>query len=95
MREILDELQQQFDLVMIDAPPVLVAGDASILAALNASTIVVLRAGQTDRAAALASVQQLQAVGARLLGAVLNDPDAKIQRYESHYYYAYSYYGED
>jgi len=95
MREILDELQQQFDLVMIDAPPVLVAGDASILAALNASTIIVLRAGQTDRAAAFASVQQLQAVGARLLGAVLNDPDAKIERDENYYYYAYNYYGED
>jgi len=95
MREVLDDLQKQFDLVMIDAPPVLVAGDASILAALNASTIIVSRAGFTDRAAALASVQQLRAVGARMLGAVLNDPDAKVEKYESHYYYAYKYYGED
>ena len=96
MREVLDELKQRFDMVMIDAPPVLVAGDASILAALSgAGTIVVLRAGETDRAAALASVQQLHGVGARVLGAVLNDPDAKVEKYESHYYYAYQYYGEE
>ena len=95
MREVLNEAAEQFDLVLIDAPPVLVAGDASILSVLVDGTVMVLRAGQTDRGAALAAVQQLKSVGAHMLGSVLNDPDAKVASYEGYYYYAYNYYGEE
>ena len=94
-REVLDQLSDEYDLVIVDAPPVLVAGDASILSALVDGTVLVLRAGQTDRGAALAAVRQLKSVGAIMLGAVLNDPDAKVANYEGHYYYAYEYYGEE
>jgi capsular exopolysaccharide synthesis family protein len=95
MREVLDAASERYDLVLIDAPPVLVAGDASILSVLVDGTVMVLRAGQTDRGAALAAVQQLKSVGATMLGSVLNDPDAKVASYEGYYYYAYNYYGEE
>lgn len=94
MREILDKAAQEFELVIVDAPPVLVAGDASILGAMCDGAVVVIRAGETHRDAARAAVKQLRTVGTRVLGAVLNDPDAKVPSYEGHYY-AYSYYGED
>jgi FlaA1/EpsC-like NDP-sugar epimerase len=72
---------------------VLVAGDASIVSTMVSGAIVVVRAGATERAAAAAAVKQLRMVGARLLGAVLNDPDAKVPSYGGHYYY-HKYYGE-
>lgn len=95
LRELLDELSNDYDVIIIDSPPVLVAGDASILGALADGTVIVVRAGQTHRAAAQAAVQQLQAVGARVVGAILNDPDGKVVNYEGYYYYAYKYYGEE
>ena len=95
MHEVLTELEATFDLVILDAPPVLVAGDASIVGAMAGGTVVVVRASKTERDAANAAVQQLRTVGARILGAVLNDPDAKIPKHEGGYYYAYSYYGDE
>jgi tyrosine-protein kinase Etk/Wzc len=94
MQEVLDQVAAEFELVIVDAPPVLVAGDASILGTMCDGVVVVIRAGETHRDAARATVKQLRAVGARVLGAVLNDPDAKVPTYEGHYY-AYSYYGEE
>jgi tyrosine-protein kinase Etk/Wzc len=92
-RKLLDTLQETADIIVIDAPPVLVAGDASILGLMSDGVVIVVRAGTTDRAAARTAVRQLQGVGAPIIGAILNDPDAKVQHEDSNYYY-YAYYGE-
>jgi tyrosine-protein kinase Etk/Wzc len=91
MREVLAELQTRFDLVVLDTPPVLLAPEASVLAAGSDGVVLVVRAGVTQRAAAQDAAQQLRTVGANLVGSVLNDPDAKLPGYSS--YYAYRYYG--
>jgi Mrp family chromosome partitioning ATPase len=39
------------------------------------------RAGQTDRGAAREAIQQLDLLGARVIGPVLDDPDATVQSY--------------
>lgn len=96
MREVLEELRGRFDVVIIDTPPVLVAPDASVLAAGVDAVVLVVRAGVTDRAAAVDAVQQLRTVGANVVGAVLNDPAAKLRGYAGGYYrngYAYNSYG--
>lgn len=81
----------RFDIVLIDSPPVLAAPDASVLAARAGSTLLVVRAGNTGRALAQDAMQQLAAVGANVVGAVLNDPDARTARYRE-YAYQYGYY---
>ena len=83
-------LTEGFDLVIIDTPPLLAASDAAILATLSNGVVLVLRAGATENAAAQQSVQQLNAVGARIVGAVLNDPDAQVPKYGAYYHYEYS-----
>lgn len=93
MRKALDALSQRFDLIVIDSPPLLAASDAAILGAMTDGVLMVVRAGQTERGAAQKAMQQLQAVGARVLGAVLNDPDSKAAAYGEYYYY--DYYGEE
>jgi len=49
----------------------------------------VVRAGQTDRRAAQLAVQQLQDVDARILGAVLNDPNEQVPLYDTYGYATY------
>jgi capsular exopolysaccharide synthesis family protein len=59
------------DVVLLDAPPVLAAADSSILGAYADGVLMVVSAGQTNRAQASEAKEQLVAAGARVLGAVL------------------------
>jgi Mrp family chromosome partitioning ATPase len=93
MQEVLAALGESFDLVILDTPPLLAAADAAILGRQSDGVLLVVRAGKTDRAAAQQALQQLHTVGARVVGAVLNDPDAKVAAYGG--YFAYDYYGSE
>lgn len=84
MKELLATATEQFDIVVLDSPPVLLTADASILAARADGALLVLRAGSTTRSLAQDAVQQLVAVGATVFGAVLNDPDAKTPKYQEY-----------
>jgi tyrosine-protein kinase Etk/Wzc len=90
MRVLLAELQEQFDIIVLDTPPVLATADASIVASLTDGVLLVVRAGTTDRNAAQRAYQQLANVGARVVGTVLNDPGGEVAK-EGDYYYPYDY----
>jgi succinoglycan biosynthesis transport protein ExoP len=92
MKAGLAALAEEFDLVVLDTPPLLAASDAAILGRLVDGVLLVVRAGQTERDAAKQAVRQLVVGRARILGAVLNDPDSKVGKYGGHY--QYEYYGE-
>jgi tyrosine-protein kinase Etk/Wzc len=92
MQELLDQLTARYDLVILDAPPLLALADAAVLTALADGVVLVVRAGRTARGAMEQARRQLTFVGARLLGTVLNDPDAQLI-YDEDYYYAYDYAG--
>jgi capsular exopolysaccharide synthesis family protein len=65
-------LQSQFDFIVIDAPPVNSYADASVLATKIDGVILVVEADRTPVAEAEAAKRQLDRVGARILGVVLN-----------------------
>lgn len=90
MRDTLTTLTEAFDLVLIDTPPLLAASDAAILATLADGVVLVVRAGVTEAEAGQQAMQQLLSVGARVVGAVLNDPDSKLETYGGHYKYEYA-----
>ncbi|HKO18493.1 MAG TPA: polysaccharide biosynthesis tyrosine autokinase [Acidobacteriaceae bacterium] len=94
MKELLDKLGESYDLLILDSPPLLAASDAAILSRIVDGALVVVRAGRTERTALLAAVQQLTTVGARVLGTVLNDPDAEVPKYTRYYSYYYNNYYE-
>jgi polysaccharide biosynthesis transport protein len=81
MRGVLAELRDRFDLLMLDTPPVLAAAETAMLAAEADAVLLVVRAGRTDRGAAEEAMQQLVFAGARIAGAVLNDPNTQLPRY--------------
>jgi capsular exopolysaccharide synthesis family protein len=86
----LHQLKQQYDVIVLDTPPVLVSADAATLAASSDGVIMVVRAGQTDRGAAELARERVSSAGGRILGAVLNDPDGLVSRFDETYY-AYDY----
>jgi polysaccharide biosynthesis transport protein len=90
LRGLLVQLKTEYDVIVLDTPPVLVSADAATLAASADGVIMVVRAGQTDRGAAELARHRVSAAGGRVLGAVLNDPDGLAGRFDGSYY-AYDY----
>jgi capsular exopolysaccharide synthesis family protein len=94
MRRVVDELRRAADFVIIDTPPLFAVSDALPLAALSDGAILVADAVATTRTAVRHARQQLDQVGARVLGGVLNNFDPYASRYsysQDGYRYAYTY----
>ena len=87
---LLNQLNQEYELVVVDSPPVLAVTDATVLAPRTDGVVLVIWPGETKVEAARQAVQQLQRVGANILGVVLNGVDPRSSRYG--YYYRYDYY---
>lgn len=66
------DLRSMFDLVIVDAPPLLPMADAAILARYSSGAVIVVRHGRTTREALDAAAARLRGVGGRILGVVLN-----------------------
>jgi len=62
----------EFDMVLIDAPPMIHLADARVLGRLADGVILVIRAGQTTTESALFARQRFAEDGTRVLGTVLN-----------------------
>jgi capsular exopolysaccharide synthesis family protein len=94
MSNFLDALNQEYDLILIDTPPVLSVTDAAALAPSVDGVILVAKPGMTKLKDFQQALEQLQAVGARVLGVVLNEVDPRNRRYGyyySRYYSKYTY----
>ena len=73
---LLGQLQQAADVIILQAPPVTVAVDASVLAAQTEGLLLVVRTGTTRRDRVEQAKELLERFKVRLLGAVLTDaPD--------------------
>jgi len=99
MAELVAQLEQEWDIVIFDTPPLGVVTDAAMISAEIDAVVLVVRAGETTRAAVDRALDALSHVKAHLAGAVLNEahPEklgGKYGYYYSYYYYYY-YYGED
>jgi capsular exopolysaccharide synthesis family protein len=87
MPALLEILKAHFDLVIVDTPPMLQIPDARILARMVDGVVLVIRAGQTTRDAAIAARRRFAEDGTELMGTILNDWDPKES---SNGYYGYS-----
>jgi len=90
-KDTLKKLNESYDRVVIDSPPVGPVADSQILAAVCDITMLVLRAEKSTRRQAQHARDSLLSVGARLLGAVVNDVPQKRGGYG--YYSSYGNYG--
>jgi tyrosine-protein kinase Etk/Wzc len=94
MAQQLQALRAQYDLVIIDTPPILPVADTAIIAPLADALIMVVREGISNPREITESVKRLTHVGVRPAGVVLNGMQMRSHRYG--YGYAYEYgYGQD
>jgi capsular exopolysaccharide synthesis family protein len=87
---LLEEATQHYDLVVLDAPPLLGFAEPLQMATAVDGVIVVTRAGQTNRKAVASVLATLQRLRANVVGLVLNE----VHREISDTYYYYGYYGK-
>ncbi len=74
MDEVLAQAKQSYDIVLLDSPPAIVAGDAMVLAAKVDATVLVVRAFQEQRGLVSRLCSQLNDMPSQLVGIVLNRP---------------------
>jgi polysaccharide biosynthesis transport protein len=77
MSGLLARLRREFDMIMIDAPPMIHLADARVLGRLSDGVILVVRAGQTTTESARSAIQRFAEDGTRVLGTVLNSWDPR------------------
>lgn len=97
MHELIELLQDRYDFVLIDSPPVLAVADAAILSNQVDGTLLVASAGETRFDMLARALERLESVGTRPLGIVLNKLTARSsgQYYYYYYYYASRYNASD
>src|SRR5262249_27562210 len=90
LRFLITELEEQFDHIIIDSPPVIHVTDAMIISPHVDGVVIVVKGGQTPREAVQRAKQALMDVNAKIFGIVLNCVDLSADSY--YYNYKYSYY---
>ncbi len=87
MRQLVAYLKARFDLIIFDSPPARSLSDAAVLGGITDGTIIVVRAGKTNRDLIQGIITQFRSLDIEVVGTVINDFD-----YRSHKYYYYYYY---
>lgn len=94
-QKFIDKVRDDYDYVIIDAPPLGVVIDAVIIGKYCDGAVLVIEQGVIKRKVVQDVIKQLKRGGVRILGAVLNKVDERIGAYGNYEYkYSYSYYGE-
>jgi len=94
MSQFLREVREEYDVVLIDTPPVLPVTDSAIVAAQVDGVILVYQAGKVGRLVLKRAKAHLESARAKVWGVVLNDVQTEIAGYAYTHYYTH-YYGEE
>ncbi len=89
LSEFFANVREEFDYVLIDAPPVGPVSDPTILAAQGDGALLVLDAQKSRKVAVRQAIRELEAVGANVLGTVMNNVKRSKEGYYGKEYYGY------
>lgn len=90
-KELLDKLSDEFRYVIIDSPPLDNVADGALIASMCDGAVMVIRSGFVSRKIIKQAVNQLDRVGCKLLGTVLNRVPKSKKKYGKYYNYGYGY----
>jgi tyrosine-protein kinase Etk/Wzc len=94
--EFTQRIEQEYDVVLIDAPPILPVADSGIVAKLAGNVFVIARQGVTNLAELRESARRFAQIGVPIRGVIFNDMTARPSRYGKEYgAYGYTSYGSD
>jgi polysaccharide biosynthesis transport protein len=86
-RDFIATLQEHFDWVVVDTPPVMAVTDAALVSHVVNGVVFAIASEQTSKHTANAALEQLEAAKAKFLGGILNKVDVERHAYYySHYY---------
>lgn len=92
MAKLVERVRDDFDVTIIDTPPMSYLSDARVLGQLADAAILVIRASRTTLDEARAAKQRLVDDGIRVLGTILNGWEPKVKaKYGFGYGYGYGY----
>lgn len=84
--DLLTQLNEQFEMIVIDGPPVTLVSDPLVLAPLCTNTIFVTRAQATPHPLAKRNINRLVQAGGKIMGITLSHLDfKKAERYHGQY----------
>ena len=86
MKHLIEELKEQFDIIVFDSSPATVVTDPAILGSSLDAVCLVVEAEGTNRDVALKAKEILTNVDANLFGVILNKVNAKTG-YDNYYYH--------
>ena len=94
MRDFLHAVSAEYDIVLIDTPPILPVTDSAIVAGQVDGVLLVYQAGKVGRLVLKRAKAHLESARAKVWGIVLNDLQTEISGYTYTHYYTH-YYGEE
>lgn len=95
MSELVQELKNEYEMILFDSPPVIAVTDAAVLSTILDGVILVVSSGEIAEEAVMRSTGLLNNVKAPLLGGILNKVNVERAYGSYHYYYYYHYYYGD
>lgn len=96
MKKLVENLKEEYDMIILDSPPVGLVTDSAILSTITDGTLLVAAVGETDTNAMKGAKELLEKVQANLMGVILNKIPINNRSYYAYgYYQYYSYYGQD
>ena len=85
MSDLLDKLDKEYDVIIIDSPPIKAVTDAQILSRIVDGVVLVVRSGFSKKEAVLETKSEIEKVGGKIIGTVLNRAEGTREKY--YYYY--------
>jgi capsular exopolysaccharide synthesis family protein len=90
MDTLMREVRKDFDVVLIDSPPVLAVVDSVIVSNISDAVVIVIKAGKTIDKTFTAAIEELKRVKANIAGVVFNEVKVGMGGYNYMSYYNYS-----
>ena len=97
-KNLIADLDREYDIILFDAPPILAVTDSVILSQYMKNFIMVTRVGVTDKNGLRRALTTMSQVNSKITGVVMNALDITSSYYSGNYYnyyYYYHYYGTD
>jgi capsular exopolysaccharide synthesis family protein len=89
MSELVNQLENEWDMVLLDSPPIVAVTDASMISGEIDAIALVVKAGSTERSAVDRALDTMRNVSAPLIGAILNGASQESLGGKYAYYYSY------
>ncbi|MBI5076241.1 MAG: polysaccharide biosynthesis tyrosine autokinase [Nitrospirae bacterium] len=89
LQELVVSLEEKFDFVVWDSPPLFAAAESLVLSSMLSGTIIVTRAGKTTYKDLERGIKSVRDIEARILGIVINGLDIKDNMRYNYRYYGY------